>query len=151
MSYKELDNETLEIFEHHTDIGEKCSIGISLVSGHLLIETALKALLEKVQGNLSSVELENLTYAEAMERSQAVLGDDELTWEWKAIKQLNSLRNSFSQDLKKPRFISKVDEFIDFVRAQHAAEFYQDSFSREEKLIRAIRATHKGLVQELKK
>ena len=142
-------NETLKVFEHLTGSGSKSSIELSLLSGHLLIESAIKILLEKKLEKPSSINLERMKFDQTQRWLRAIMGDSEFNWQWEAIIKLNKLRNAFAHKLEKPDFQKDIDEFIDFVKRNHSREYFKTNFSKKEKLVWAITSVHTHLMGAL--
>ena len=149
MSYEDVFQETLKVYEHLTDSNSKNSIELSLLSGHLLIESAINILLEKKLFKPSLLKLDRMMFAQKMNLLRAIIGDEEFTWQWDAMKRMNKLRNTFAHDLEKPTFQNDIDSFVDLVRNKHSNEHLRKNFSKEEKFVWAITSIHTYFMRAL--
>ncbi len=88
----------------------------SILRTHLLIEDLLWSYLEKIAPNPAVVKQAKLTFSQALQMCRAFspnLSQD--YWMWKAMSELNKLRNGLAHNLVPAEFAVKTKEYISYV------------------------------------
>lgn len=89
---------------------------LTLLKSHLLFEELLRRYLAKVLPNSDALDGARLTFAQllAVARASSPTVSPE-HWVWKAMGDLNKLRNSLSHEIKPDAFAAKADAYMRFV------------------------------------
>ena len=88
----------------------------SLLKSHLLFEELLRLYLDKVLPHSHALEGARLTFAQVLAVSRAASHKIPFDhWIWKAIGDLNKLRNMLAHNLKEDELKRKIDEYVNFV------------------------------------
>jgi len=91
----------------------------SILKTHLLIEELLRTYLERQCAHPTVMRNAKLTYAQILQIARAFCPNvDEDYWVWKAMGDLNKLRNELAHKLEPAEFDKKVETYSEFIVAQ---------------------------------
>lgn len=89
-----------------------------ILKGHLLIEGLLEKILESSVQNAKMLSKANLSHYKLACLVQAIHDNKCKAWVWKAVFDLNSIRNKLSHKLEYPGIEDIVEDFIELVRTK---------------------------------
>lgn len=103
-----------ELYKHLNFDGE----GIEVVlKGHLLLESVLHKILENSAKNQRKIAAADLSFYKLACIVQALFEDRCAPWVWKAVSDLNTIRNKIAHNLEYPGIEAMVDDFKEYVRS----------------------------------
>lgn len=85
---------------------------LHIMRGHLLIEKKLRELIDARAMKPDALSDARLTFSQVLCIAEALCWKKESEWLWERIRKLNSIRNSFSHQLKPKKYDASINEFI---------------------------------------
>ena len=102
-----------ELYQHLSFEGDGIEI---ILKGHLLLESLLEKILKKSAQNPNMISEANLSFHKLACIVQAINESKCALWVWKAVFDLNIIRNKLAHNLDFPELDKKIEDFIEFVR-----------------------------------
>ena len=88
----------------------------SILKAHLLIEDLIRTFLENKAKNPASIKKAKLSFAQALQVARAFCEDvSQDHWIWKAMTDLNRLRNDLAHNLDPDELENKIEAYISYV------------------------------------
>lgn len=111
----------LEIFKCYEHLPVSENIEVTILKGHLLIESRLIEYIQRKIDNPSVFESDKLRFAQLLMVAHSLCNEEEYADLWVSIQKLNLLRNRLSHKLDQVLFENALNDFLDF----HSAHFFQ--------------------------
>ncbi|MDO9567712.1 MAG: hypothetical protein Q7J15_13385 [Candidatus Desulfaltia sp.] len=102
-----------ELYKHLHFEGEGVEV---ILKGHLLIESVLQRILEKSSQNKKKIKAANLSFFKSACIVQALHERECAPWVWKAVFDLNTIRNKLAHNLEHPELESIIEDFKEYIR-----------------------------------
>ncbi|MDA3822505.1 MAG: hypothetical protein PF450_07860 [Bacteroidales bacterium] len=103
-----------ELYKHLRFEGDDIEV---VLKGHLLLESLLGKILNSSVQNTKILSVANLSYHKLTCLVQAIHDTKCGSWVWKAVFNLNNIRNKLAHNLELPGIEEQIEDFIVFVRA----------------------------------
>ena len=111
----------------HLASGEDFPLEVVVLRGHLLIEEELKALLRKRFERPEAYDTRRTRFSEATRLVEALYGTRLPEWEWKAIREVNVVRNSLAHVLEDETVEARIRRLFKVFADQDPTFAYADS------------------------
>ena len=111
----------LEIMKCYDHLPEPENREMTILKGHLLIETRLKEYIARKLPNPDSCDLDRFRFSQLIEIAQGLCASRHQDNLWQSIQKLNTLRNRLSHELDDVRLSIALEGFLDF----HTKHFFK--------------------------
>jgi len=111
----------LEIMKCYDHLPKPENLEVTILKGHLLVETRLKEYIEKKLPNPQGCDLDRFKFSQLIEIAHGLCSSLLHENLWQSIQKLNTLRNRLSHELDDVRFTSTLQDFLGF----HTNHFFQ--------------------------
>jgi hypothetical protein len=111
---------------------------VIILRGHLLIEDLLDRLISANLRNTHAIQNARLTFFQKLCLAQGIIGSSNEDGKWKAIKELNKLRNMISHNLPDETMAKSLDPVLDAFFPGKVSDIPNDIHSKSKALRRGI-------------
>lgn len=113
----------LEIMKCYDHLPAPQNLEVTILKGHLLVETRLKEYIRKKLPNAQECDLDRFRFSQLIEIARGLCPSSDHRDIWQSIQKLNMLRNRLSHELDDARFTNALEDFLGF----HTKHFFQDN------------------------
>ena len=103
-----------ELYRHLHFYGDGIEV---ILKGHLLLESVIEKILHKSAQNAKMISAANLSFYKSACIVQAIHESKCASWVWKAVFDLNTIRNKLAHNLLYPELENMIEDFVEHVRA----------------------------------